>query len=117
MALINKAQRQQLIANGRARQEATRDGRDFDPVPVVYLMAEQEWPRWLLTDIDPQDPDRAYGICDLGNVPEFGFVSRRALEGLRGLIGLDIRQAGGFVAYRPVSEYLDQLRIRGYLIP
>ena len=31
---------------------------------------------WLLTEIDPDDHDHAFGLCDLGQgFPELGYVS------------------------------------------
>jgi hypothetical protein len=70
--LITDEQRAQLLANGR--QSLVND--DFDPPPVVKLFTPDAGATWLLTEIDPDDHDHAFGLCDLGQgFPELGYVS------------------------------------------
>lgn len=65
-AFITDDQRTVLLANGRRALE--EEG--FDPVPVVTPDAGATW---LLTEIDPDGPDHAFGLCDLGlGCPELG---------------------------------------------
>ena len=46
-----------------------------------------------LTEIDPEDPDIAFGLCDLGmGCPELGSVSLSELESVRGKLGLPIER-------------------------
>ena len=117
MSLITRQQRQQLLANGRAGREARRGGLAFDPFPVVQLVSQDEWPRWLLSEIDPQNPDRAFGICDLGDAPpQLGTVSLRGVGVLKAVLGIDVRQPRGFIADLSVSEYLECLRVHGRII-
>ncbi|MHB8474615.1 MAG: DUF2958 domain-containing protein [Steroidobacteraceae bacterium] len=59
MKLITETQYAELLANGRAAREAARDGIDFDPKPVVKLFTPHWFCRWLLTDVDPEYPQRA----------------------------------------------------------
>ena len=67
--LITQEQHAQLLANGRRAMEQS----DFDPMPVVKLFTPDASATWLLAEIDPQDPDRAFGLCDLGfGFPELG---------------------------------------------
>ena len=48
---------------------------------------------WLLTELDPDDPDLAFGLCDLGmGCPEIGSVLLSELGGYRGPIGLGIER-------------------------
>ncbi len=43
----------------------------------------------LLTEIDPDDHDHAFGLCDLGmGMPELGWVSLQELATVRGKLGL-----------------------------
>jgi hypothetical protein len=57
--LITDVQRAQLLANGR--QSLTDEG--FDPPPVVKLFTPDAGATWLLTEIDPDDDDHAFGLC------------------------------------------------------
>jgi hypothetical protein len=60
--LITDEQRAQLLANGRAHAA----GQPVDPLPVVRLFTPDAHATWLLTEVDPQDGDTAFGLCDLG---------------------------------------------------
>ena len=56
MKLMTNAQRTQLLENGRKSRETD----DFDPAPVLKLFTPDANATWLLTELDPQDPDRAF---------------------------------------------------------
>lgn len=60
--LITSEQRTLMLANG-ARSAA---GEEIDPFPVVKLFTPDGGATWLLTELDPDDPDIAFGLCDLG---------------------------------------------------
>ena len=84
-ALITDEQRIVLLANGRESLENP----DFDPAPVVKLFTPDAGATWLLTEIDPDDHDHAFGLCDLGlGMPEIGWVSLGELAIVRGGLGL-----------------------------
>src|SRR5215471_19166726 len=71
MKLITHEQRVKLLDNGAA---AAR-GEERDPRPVVKLFTPDANATWLLTELDPDDPDIAFGLCDLGmGYPELGSV-------------------------------------------
>jgi hypothetical protein len=57
-ALITAEQRIVLLANGRESLENP----DFDPAPVVKLFTPDAGATWLLTEIDPDDHDHAFGL-------------------------------------------------------
>ena len=83
-ALITDEQRVVLLANGRKSLENP----DFDPAPVVKLFTPDAGATWLLTEIDPDDHDHAFGLCDLGlGAPEIGWVSLGELATVRGGLG------------------------------
>jgi len=92
MTLITQSQLDQLLANGKAQRAAIdNDQGAIDFKPVVKLFTPDANCTWLLTDIDPLDPDRAFGLCDAGQgCPELGYVSLRELESLRGAMGLAV---------------------------
>jgi hypothetical protein len=117
MKLMTNVQRAQLLANGRAAQEARREGRDIDPYPVVKFFTPDADCTWLLTELDPDDPDRAFGLGDLGQgCPELGYVSLREIERLRGLIGLAVERDLHFEADKPLSAYADEAREHSRII-
>jgi hypothetical protein len=106
MKLITAAQRQQLIRNGQATAAATFRDRSIDHFPVVKLFTPVSNATWLLTEVDPEDPDRAFGLCDLGlGCPELGYVSLSELESVRGRLGPLVERDLYFEADRPLSAY------------
>ena len=108
--LLTAAQRQQLLANGRQ----TAAGADLDPHPVVKLFTPDGAATWLLSELDPDTPTRAFGLCDLGlGEPELGSVDLTELAGLRGRLGLPMERDAHFVADRPLSAYATSARNAG----
>ncbi|MET3514974.1 hypothetical protein ABIC63_002757 [Pseudacidovorax sp. 1753] len=111
--LITEEQRVQLLENGRQ----SRDERQFDPIPVVKLFTPDAGATWLLTEIDPDDVDRAFGLCDLGwGCPELGWVSLRELGALRGPLGLPVERDLGFHPTRSITAYADEARRAGRIV-
>lgn len=106
--LITDAQRAQLLANGRC----TIENEDFDPLPVVKLFTPDASATWLLTEIDPDDEDHAFGLCDLGQgFPELGYVSLAELQSVRGRLGLPIERDLHFEADKTISAYAREARL------
>lgn len=106
--LITDAQRAQLLANGRR----TIENEDFDPLPVVKLFTPDASATWLLTEIDPDDEDHAFGLCDLGQgFPELGYVSLAELQSVRGHLGLPIERDLHFEADKTISAYAREARL------
>jgi hypothetical protein len=115
MKLITTAQRQQLIRNGQTTAAAILQDRSIDHYPVVKLFTPVSNATWLLTEIDPEDPDRAFGLCDLGlGCPELGYVSLSELASVRGRLGPLVERDLYFEADRPLSAYAS-LSERGLL--
>ena len=101
--LITDEQRAQLLANGRARA----GGRKLDPLPVVRLFTPDAHATWLLTELDPDDGDRAFGLCDVGiGMPALGHVRLSDLAAIRGPLNRPIERDLYFTAQRPLSEYV-----------
>lgn len=104
-ALLTAAQRALMLANGQ-RSAAGIDNSDCPP--VVKLFTPDGACTWLLTELDPEDPDIAFGLCDLGmGCPELGSVRLSELEDVRGLIGLPIERDMYFTADKSLSAYAD----------
>ncbi|MDQ0589906.1 DUF2958 domain-containing protein [Variovorax paradoxus] len=111
--LITDEQRALLLANGRKSVENPH----FDPLPAVKLFTPNAGATWLLTEIDPDDQDIAFGLCDLGQgFPELGYVSLTELEGLRGRWGLPIERDLYFMADKPISGYAREARFVGRIV-
>jgi hypothetical protein len=111
--LITDAQRAQLLANGR--QSLADEG--FDPLPVVKLFTPDAGATWLLTEIDPGDDERAFGLCDLGlGFPELGYVSLAELSTVRGRLGLPVERDLHFTADKPISAYARETRMAGRIV-
>ena len=117
MKLITTAQRAKLVANGRASLEGRHQGRDIDPHPVVKLFTPDAGCTWLLTEIDPDDTDCAFGLCDLGlGFPELGYVSLGELQSVRGKLGLPIERDRSFDADKTLSAYAEEARSAGRIV-
>jgi len=82
--------------------------------PVVKLFTPDGGCTWLLTEIDPEDADIAFGLCDLGfGCPELGSVSLSELESVRGQLGLPIERDLYFAATKTLSAYVDEALAHG----
>lgn len=107
MKLITDEQRARLLDNGAA---AAR-GENRDPLPVVKLFTPDAQATWLLTEIDPEDGDTAFGLCDLGlGFPELGYVRVSELQKLRGPRGLPVERDVHFTPKHSLSEYTQLAR-------
>ena len=106
-ALFTKAQREQLLDNGRRQAAVKGTSDEIDFHPVVKLFNPVGAATWLLTEIDPEDETVAWGLCDLGmGFPEFGTVSLIELAEYRGRLGLGIERDRHFEARGPISAYI-----------
>ncbi|MEQ1617026.1 MAG: DUF2958 domain-containing protein [Terricaulis sp.] len=108
--LITPAQRKTMLANGR-RSAA---GADIDPHPVVKLFTPDAGATWLLTELDPDDADIAFGLCDLGlGYAELGSVRVSEIGSVRGKLGLPVERDLYFEADKPLSAYAEEASKHG----
>lgn len=106
MKLLLDEQKQQLLANGAANA-GKEDTEDFKP--VVKLFCPWGGATWLLSELDPEDPDIAFGLCDLGmGCPELGTVRISELEGIAGPCGLRIERDRYFHSKKTLQAYADE---------
>ncbi len=110
MKLLLDEHRAQMFANGRANAECiAKDGNTIDHKPVVKLFTPWAGCTWLLTELDPEDPDIAFGLCDLGmGCPEIGSVRLSELESVSGPGGLTIERDIHFRATDTLTHYADE---------
>ena len=106
MKLLTQEQERRLLAQGRANA-GREESEDFKP--VVKLFCPWSGATWLLSELDPDEPDIAFGLCDLGmGFPEFGTVSLSELASIKGKLGLGIERDLHFRADKPISAYIDE---------
>ena len=107
MKLLTTTIRDRLIRNGRIRQTLDEDGSaEADFIPVVKLFTPDAGCTWLLTELDPEDEDIAFGLCDLGmGCPELGSVRISELESVRGRLGLPVERDLHFSPRHTLSVY------------
>ncbi|WP_449409877.1 DUF2958 domain-containing protein [Methylobacterium komagatae] len=109
-ALLTAAIREQLLANGRR----TAHGEEIDPPPVVKLFMPDGPGTWLLTEVDPAEPTRAFGLCDPGlGSPELGYVCLLELAALQGRLRLPVERDRHFIADRSLSAYAAEAQAAG----
>ena len=107
MKLLTTSIRERLLRNGRIQAALAEEGQEFaDLIPVVKLFTPDAGCTWLLTELDPEEPDIAFGLCDLGlGCPELGTVRISELESVRGALGLPVERDRYFAAMHTLSVY------------
>lgn len=113
LSLITEAEREQLLANGRARAA----GQTLDPLPVVRLFTPDAHAIWLLTELGPADEDTAYGLCDVGiGMPALGTVKLSELTSIVGPLKCSVTRDLYFQATRTLSEYTRLAHLNGSIM-
>ncbi len=115
MKLFTKDISERLAKNGHIRAQFSETGEaEPDFLPVVKLFTPDANCTWLLSEIDPETPDIAFGLCDLGmGYPELGCVSLLELASLRGKLGLPVERDRHFTPTKTLSAYADEARQSG----
>jgi hypothetical protein len=108
MKLLTDQLKTKLLANGA--------NRDQDHAPVVKFFNPVGSATWLISEMDPDNHDWLFGLCDLGfQCPELGTVSLHELEGITLKSGLKIERDLHFKASHPMSYDADRARNMGYI--
>jgi hypothetical protein len=118
MPILTPEDIEQLLANGRTNAaHIGADGNTEDIKPVVKLFAPWGAATWLLTELDPDDPDLAFGLCDLGfGCPEIGSVRISEIESVTGPGGLRVERDRFFYATDTLRRYAAEARRLGYIL-
>ena len=94
------------MGGSAAAAAIAEDGNTPDVFPVVKLFTPWGSATWLLSELDPEDEDIAFGLCDLGfGCPELGSVRLSELEAVRGPGGLAIERDLHFRATKSLTAY------------
>lgn len=109
MTLLTNEQKRRLLANGEFNAlRITRGKQPHDFRPVVKLFCPWGSALWLLTELDPKNPDNAFGLCDLGlGSPKCRFVSMGELIACRGPGGLLIQRDRHFRPRMSLKAYAE----------
>ncbi len=104
-SLFTAAQRTALLAAWRT-----------EGPPIVKLFGGSAC-TWLISEMDPEDDDQLFGLCDLGfGCPEFGYVSASELAAIRfkpfGL-GVERDRHWSPDKGKTMSRYADEARAAG----
>ena len=111
MTLLTKAQYEQLLANGHASKDSEGG---IDHAPVVKLFTPWAGATWLLSELYPNDPDVAFGLCDLGlGFPELGDVRLSEIAYLRGPGRLCVERDLHFTGDKALTAYAQEARQSG----
>lgn len=111
MKLFTKEQLTKLLHNG------SPEHRGKDHKPVVKLFTPDAGCTWLLTEIDPEETDLAFGLCDLGlGFPELGYVSITELLSIRGRFGLPVERDLHFEGKHPISIYARAANMKSRIV-
>lgn len=115
MKLLTQEHIRRLLANGRWNQSRSMQGVKLDDFrPVVKCFTPWGSAAWLFTELDPHEPDIAFGLCDLGlGDPEIGKVRLSELVSLRGPGGLRVERDRWFRASKTLSAYAADARAYG----
>ena len=108
MKLLTKKQREHLLRNGASRGDHVPEAKWFYPAGAAT---------WLVSELDPEEPDIAHCLADLGmGHPEIGSVRISELEAFRGRFGLAIERDLHFIGRHPLSIYAKAARAAGRIV-
>jgi hypothetical protein len=118
MKLLTKAQYDTLLENGRRQAPIKGTEGELDFTPVVKLFNAYGAGTWLLTELDPDEPDIAWALADLGmGCAEFGTISLSELSALRHPFGFSlIERDRHWDANGPISAYIRASVEAGHII-
>ena len=114
MKLFTQAQMDLLLKNG-AQANLEREGKaaaDLTRMPVVKLFTPWGSATWLISEINPEDTDIAFGLADLGmGCPEMGSIYLPELINLKGPLGLGVERDLYWSAEKSLVAYADDARM------
>lgn len=118
MKLLLPEHRTRLLNNGRFNAIRRSQGQfEIDFKPVVKLFCPWGGGTWLLSELDPDDPDIAFGLCDPGlGFPELGHVRLSEIEAIIGPGGLRIERDAFFTPWQSVGAYAEAASRHGRIM-
>ena len=114
--LLSAFERARLEANGQTQAPVKGTIHEIDFEPVVRICDQEEGRVWLLTEIDPAEPHKAWGLC-LGDPecpePYMGSVDLKELAAVKDAGYLTVHPI--LAPEGPVSHYLFRAQARDTL--
>lgn len=111
MMLLTKSLKEKLMSNDLKQRSVRGTPEEIDFHPVVKLFTPDGGATWLLTELDAEGGDIAFGLCDLGvGCPELGYVSMAELATVRGAFGMPVERDRRFKANKTLSQYATEAR-------
>ncbi len=72
---------------------------------------------WLITEQDQENPDRLFGLCDLGmGFPELGYVSLMELETVTNPFGLKVERDKFFEPDKTLRQYNQEAQAKRRIV-
>lgn len=118
MKLLTNPQKAKLLKNGADNLvHVMKDGKTEDFKPIVKLFTPDAQATWLITEIDPEDQDIAFGLADLGmGYPEIGAFSLSEIAALRGPLRLPVERDMYFTAKFGLNQYAENAKAAGRIV-
>ena len=111
MNLITARQRSLLLDNGKSLDSL------LDRPPLVKLFTPDAAGTWLISAIDPESPDLAWGLCDPGlGTPELGWVSLTELASVTGRFRLPVCRDEFFRPRATLRAYVREAQEAGVIL-
>lgn len=116
--LMTDAQAAKMLQNGAVNDERRATGRKTeDFTPVVKLFYPLSDATFLLTELDTQDPDVAFGLADLGfGAPKLGYVRISEIAKLQERLRVSVERDRYFTPKKTLDAYAREARKAGRLI-
>lgn len=112
MSLLTQEIKRQLEANWTQNAGGEKE---IDFEPVVKIFNPTGTGTWLFTELNPNDGDTLFGLCDLG-YPEIGYASLEELESYSGIWGLGLERDLSFKAEKTLSQYANEAHSAGRIV-
>ncbi len=116
---LTRVLRDKLISNGikqRKMRDSSEGEKDIDFEPVVKFFNPIGAATWLITEIDPDNQDIMFGLCDLGfQCPELGDVSIKEMSEMSLPMGMKIERDYHWRAKKTLSAYTDEASAAGHI--
>jgi hypothetical protein len=107
MKLFTDEQYDKLIENGK--------NYDRDHAPVVRLHILFTGCQWLISELNPEEPNIAFGLCDLGmGFPELGYVDLDEIKAVKS-VPFPVMPDVFFESLYPMSVYAEAARLCQYI--
>lgn len=107
----------ELLAALFRNSERQKTEKNFNPHPVVKFFTPDAGATWLITELDPEDQDTAFGLSDVGQgMPELCYVSLSELATHRGRLGLPVERDLYFNPDNGILEYAELANKSGRIV-